>query len=104
MISFTNKNIMVVVAHQDDETLFAGGFLTNICENCSIMLICMSKAKYKNQISIRNDEFKRVSELLHAEAITTNFKDSKWISYSVSNFFNKEKTYISPIFFYWECI
>jgi len=39
MISFTNKNIMVVVAHQDDETLFAGGFLTNICENCSIILI-----------------------------------------------------------------
>jgi len=53
----------------------------------------MSEAKYKNQISIRNDE----SELLHAEAITTNFKDSKWISYSVSDFFNKEKTQISEI-------
>lgn len=87
MFSPINKKILVIVAHQDDETLFAGGFLTNIYKSCQLTLVCMSQAKYRTQILRRNTEFKRVCELLDAEPILTNFKDSNLVGSNLLEFF-----------------
>lgn len=40
--NFKNKSILLIVAHQDDETLFAGGLLSQAQElNCKIHVFCL---------------------------------------------------------------
>lgn len=97
MLFAFNKKILVIVAHQDDESLFCGGLLTNIYTKSLLVIVCMSEAKYKSGIVHRNNDFKKVCKRLGARAIVTNFKDSDQILQGLENFYKKRGNQIDDM-------
>ena len=100
MFTPMNKKVLVIVAHQDDETLFGGGLLTNISESCQLTLACMSRAKYKTDIHRRNEEFKKVCDLLNAKPILTNFQDSDSVEDSLHKFLESRPQQMEEMYFF----
>ncbi len=85
---FDLTNLLIIVAHPEDETVFAGGLLTNIAHHANIKIICMSPA---------NEAFVKVCEEVGAEPILTNFKDSDWEFDYLQNFLKTRQSQIEEM-------
>ena len=88
---FYNKKILVVGCHQDDETLFCGGLLTEIYKHSKLHLICTSKP-YPNRpdTHTREKALSKVCDFLNMEYIQLNFNDPGPKKYPQEDF---NKTY-----------
>jgi LmbE family N-acetylglucosaminyl deacetylase len=74
--NFYGKKIVVIGGHQDDETLFCGGLLSEISNKSDINIICTSKP-YPNRPDTltRETALQNVCNYLGAKYIQLNFKD-----------------------------
>jgi len=71
-----DKNILIVVAHQDDEALFAGGLMTKLKDKANLHVVCMSKPKIgRKDTFTREEAFKNVCKELNAKHYLTEFTD-----------------------------
>jgi hypothetical protein len=75
----SNKRVLLVVAHQDDEALFCGGLLSQICGTSEVAVICMSQPKHERTIEARNACFRRVCEKVQARAVVTTFAEARHV-------------------------
>jgi LmbE family N-acetylglucosaminyl deacetylase len=75
----SNKRVLVVIAHQDDEALFCGALLSQIRGTSEVTVICMSKPKQERTIEARNECFRRACEKVQARAITTTFPEARHV-------------------------
>lgn len=90
---FYNKKILVVGCHQDDETLFCGGLLTEIYKHSKLHLICTSKP-YPNRpdTHTREKALSKVCDFLNMEYIQLNFDDPGPKKYPQEDFNKTLKT------------
>eukprot|EP00095_Tigriopus_kingsejongensis_P010300 maker-scaffold148_size310697-snap-gene-1.19 protein:Tk10300 transcript:maker-scaffold148_size310697-snap-gene-1.19-mRNA-1 annotation:"n-acetylglucosaminyl-phosphatidylinositol de-n-acetylase" len=60
------KRILFVTSHPDDETMFFGPAILNLCrqENSSVFLLCLSNGDYRNQGQIRKQELYKACDSL----------------------------------------
>ena len=82
----SNKKVLVVTSHQDDESLFCGGLLTTLDESSQATVICMSAAKHQRDNDNRNNCFKNACKIVNARAITTPFRDARHVWSNVDLF------------------
>jgi LmbE family N-acetylglucosaminyl deacetylase len=75
----SNKRVLFVVAHQDDESFFCGGLLGQLCGTSEMAVICMSQPKHQQDIEARNKCFRRVCEKVQARAIVTTFPEARHV-------------------------
>ena len=68
---FAAKKVVVVIAHQDDESLFFGGLLSRISDASGRTVFCMSEAKQKRDVEARNAFFRKACETVNARPVTT---------------------------------
>tara|TARA_Y100001963_G_scaffold157807_1_gene255161 strand:+ start:1178 stop:1801 length:624 start_codon:yes stop_codon:yes gene_type:complete len=77
MINFKDKNILVIGAHQDDETLFCGGLLSNIKDTSNLNIVVVSKPmEGRPDTNTRIQSFKNVCNLLKAKPFQLDFGDT----------------------------
>lgn len=70
------ENVLVVVAHQDDESLYFGGLLSQISPHCSVTLACVTAPMAgRRDSATRQESFRRVCEHLGAECHQFAFED-----------------------------
>lgn len=82
----TNKKVLVVTSHQDDESLFCGGLLTTLDESNQATVICMSAAKHARDNENRNNCFKKACQEVNARPITTAFREARHVWSNVDLF------------------
>lgn len=90
--NFFDKKIVVVISHQDDETLFCGGLLSEISNDSDITIVCVSKP-YPNRPDTftREQSLQNVCNHLHAKYIQLDFEDSGPENYPQNDFTNVKK-------------
>ena len=72
------KTVAVVVAHQDDESLYAGGLMTEIAPFSKLVIVSMSKpSPDRKDTETRQQGFDQVGELLKATAYTAPYWGGK---------------------------
>jgi LmbE family N-acetylglucosaminyl deacetylase len=81
-----NKKVLVIISHQDDESLFCGGLLSALCGKSDVTVICMSAAKQKPDVERRNASFRRACEMAGARPITTSFREARHVWSHVDRF------------------
>jgi LmbE family N-acetylglucosaminyl deacetylase len=84
-----NKKVLVVISHQDDESLFCGGLLSTLCDRSELTVICMSQAKQAGGIQIRDQHFRNACEKVKARAVTTSFREARHVWSHVDRFFRR---------------
>ncbi len=85
----TNKRVLLVVSHQDDESLFCGGLLSTICDRSQVTVICMSQAKQPGGIQFRDGNFRRACAKVNARPVTTSFREARHVWSQVDRFFHQ---------------
>jgi LmbE family N-acetylglucosaminyl deacetylase len=83
------KKVLVVVSHQDDESLFFGGLLTSISGASELTVVCMSEAKQKRDVEGRNAFFRNACQIVDARPVLTSFRDARHVWSHVDLFFRK---------------
>lgn len=85
-LQFAGKNILVVVAHQDDESLYFGGLLcelVNANPTNQITIACMTEPMPGRKDTLtRVEAFKKVCHLVQANYRIYNFKDYNRVSWN----------------------
>jgi LmbE family N-acetylglucosaminyl deacetylase len=82
-----DKNVLLVVSHQDDESFFCGGLLTTLRGNSRITAICMSEAKHPGDRENRDNYFEAACKIATVQPVTTSFQDARHVWSSVDLFF-----------------
>lgn len=73
---FSNKSILVVATHQDDESLYFGGLLSTIKNTNKILINSVTEPKKnRKDTHTRIESFKNVCNLLSCEYVLSNFQD-----------------------------
>jgi LmbE family N-acetylglucosaminyl deacetylase len=84
-----NQKVLLVISHQDDESLFCGGLLSALCGRSEVTVICMSQAKQAGGIQIRDEQFRNACAMAQARAVTTSFREARHVWSHVDRFFRQ---------------
>ena len=77
MIDFKDKKVLVIGAHQDDETLFCGGLLSNIKDISDLNIVVISKPmEGRPDTKTRIESFNQVCNILKAKSFQLDFSDT----------------------------
>jgi LmbE family N-acetylglucosaminyl deacetylase len=91
------KKVLIVVAHQDDESLFFGGLLTRLGEDSPATVICMSAAKHADDAENRNGFLRNACAIVGARAITTTFREARHVWSNVDLFMRSRPEQIAAM-------
>ncbi len=93
----SNKKVLVVISHQDDESLFCGGLLSTLDENSRVVVICMSAAKHQRDNDNRNNCFEKACKIVNARAMTTDFREARHVWSNADLFFRTRPVQIAAM-------